>query len=262
MRLNQYISGSGYCSRREADRLIQEGKVYVNGRLAMTGQQVTARDQIKVSGKMIKQKQKHVYLILNKPSGIISTTDQSIEGNIVDYVNFSERIFPVGRLDKDSEGLILLTSDGDIVNKILREENEHTKSYEVTVDRSFQDDFLKQMAEGVTIFNPVKKKHVRTLPCEVRRTGPCSFEIILSQGLNRQIRRMTQALGYEVTKLKRIRLMHLHIGNLRTGKWRHLNDAELKKLMLHLQASSNVSTKDSQSHHNESGNRRRNRRRR
>lgn len=244
MRLNQYISGSGYCSRREADRLIKDKKVKVNGKIAIIGQQVTEKDQIQVKGKIIKPKQNHVYLILNKPSGIICTTDSKIKDNIINYIGFSERIFPVGRLDKESEGLILLTSNGDIVNKILREENEHTKSYEVTLNQAFEDDFLKQMSNGVKIFNPVKKKHVTTLPCEVKRIGPSSFTIILSQGLNRQIRRMTQALGYEVTKLKRTRLMHIHIDKLKTGKWRHLNDTELKKLMFNIKTSSNISSKN------------------
>lgn len=232
MRLNSYISSSGICSRREADKLIEAGKVTVNGKKASIGEQVEEGDSVKVNGKLIvdKKKPKRIYIALNKPSGVTCTTEKHVAGNIVDYINHRERIFPIGRLDKESEGLILLTNDGTIVNEILRAENNHEKEYAVTVDRPLTEGFLKAMASGVTIFNPVKKKHEKTKPCKVKRVNDYSFKIVLSQGLNRQIRRMCQVHKYEVVKLKRIRIDRLKLGDLPPGKWRYLNNTEVNTL--------------------------------
>ncbi|OHW61823.1 ribosomal large subunit pseudouridine synthase F [Andreesenia angusta] len=232
MRLNSYISSSGICSRREADKLIEAGKVTVNGKRASVGQQVEDGDAVKVNGKLIvdKKKPKALYIALNKPAGITCTTENHVKGNIVDYVNHRERIFPIGRLDKESEGLILLTNDGSIVNEILRAENNHEKEYVVTVDRPITETFLKSMADGVTIYNPVKKKHEKTRPCKIKRVNDRSFAIVLSQGLNRQIRRMCQVHKYEVVKLKRVRIDRLKLGDIPTGKWRYLNSTEVNTL--------------------------------
>lgn len=233
MRLNNYISSSGFCSRREADKLISLGKVTVNSKKANVGQTVCENDVVKVSGKIIKPKQKNekVYIALNKPVGITCTTEKHVKGNIIDYINYKERIFPIGRLDKPSEGLILLTNDGDIVNKILRQENNHEKEYLVTVNKNITDDFINKMQKGVRIFNPVNKKYVTTKKCVVTKVDKNTFKIILTQGLNRQIRRMCEALRYEVTKLKRIRIMNLTLKNLPTGKWRKLTENEVKSLL-------------------------------
>lgn len=230
MRINQFISSTGYCSRREADALIQSKKVRINGKLADIGSRVTDKDRVEVDGKRLVQKKKHVYIALNKPIGITCTTERHIKGNIVDFVGHSERIFPIGRLDKDSEGLILLTSDGTIVNEILRVENQHDKEYQVKVDKRVTADFLKAMASGVTIFNPVKGRHEKTKPCKVSMVSDYEIKIILSQGLNRQIRRMCEALGYNVTALKRTRIMHIKLGKLREGEWRDLTPEEVKGL--------------------------------
>jgi len=227
MRINNYISASGYCSRREADALVLAKKVKINGRLADVGSQVTEKDRVEVEGKRIVPVKKHVYIALNKPVGITCTTERHVRGNIIDFIGHKERIFPIGRLDKDSEGLILLTSDGSIVNEILREENQHDKLYQVTVNKKITPDFLGKMASGVTIFNPVKEKHEMTKPCTINSSGEYSFTIVLSQGLNRQIRRMCEALGYTVVSLKRTRIMHIKLGKLKTGEWRELSSAEI-----------------------------------
>ncbi len=231
MRINQFISASGYCSRRAADALVLEKRVKVNGKIALMGMEVSEKDKVEVNGKRLTPKQKHVYLMLNKPRGITCTTERHVKGNIIDFIGHKERIFPVGRLDKDSEGLILLTSDGNIVNAILREEHAHTKEYLVTVDRAFDDGFLEQMKNGVVIYNPVKKKHETTKPCTIKKQSKHSFVITLSQGLNRQIRRMCQTLGYEVVALKRTRIMHLKLSGLKTGQYRPLTKEELMLLM-------------------------------
>lgn len=230
MRLNVYISGTGMCSRREADRLILEGKVKVNGKVAALGTQAEQGDVVEVEGKVLRKKVPNVYIVLNKPVGITSTTERHIKGNIIDFVSHPYRIFPVGRLDKDSEGLIILTNDGGIVNEILREENEHEKEYLVQVDRPVTPEFVKAMSNGVRIYNPVKKKHTKTKPCKVVRVSEYGFRIILSQGLNRQIRRMCEALGYEVVKLKRTRIMDLRLGDLKSGHWRPLSKEEVASL--------------------------------
>lgn len=231
MRINQYISASGMCSRREADKWLMAKKVKINGKMAAVGTEVKPGDVVTVNGVRVQQKRKHVYLMLNKPAGITCTTERHIRGNIIDFIGHKERIFPIGRLDKDSEGLILLTSDGDIVNRILRKENNHFKVYRVQVNKAINGDFIKAMSEGVTIFNPVQKKHVKTLPCKVKQLKKDTFEIVLSQGLNRQIRRMCEVLGYEVVALKRTQIMNLKLNDLNVGKWRNLTELEVQNLL-------------------------------
>lgn len=225
MRLNKYISETGACSRREADKWIEAGRVTLNGQPASLGSQVADGDEVRIDGDSIGAKKKQVYIALNKPVGIICTTDVLIEGNIIDHVGYPERIFPVGRLDRDSEGLILLTNNGDIVNEILRSENNHEKEYVVTVDRPMTDLSLRMLADGVKIMGKLTK------PGKVARLSSQSFRIILTQGLNRQIRRMCSALGYRAQRLQRIRIMNIHLGNLQPGQWRHLTSGELKGLM-------------------------------
>lgn len=224
MRINKFISETGYCSRRAADKLIESGQVTINGIMAELGSQAEEGDDVRINGKPISEKKKHVYLALNKPVGITSTTEQHIQGNIVDFVGHPERIFPIGRLDKDSEGLILMTNDGDIVNRILRSEGRHEKEYIVTVDRAITPSFLKGMSTGVKIMGEM------TLPCTVTRMTDRVFRIILTEGKNRQIRRMCSAFGYEVRKLKRIRIMNIRLGEQATGSWRELTTAEKAEL--------------------------------
>jgi 23S rRNA pseudouridine2604 synthase len=227
MRINNYISASGYCSRREADALILGKRVKINGRYADLGSKVAEKDRVEVDGKRVEVKTKHVYIALYKPVGITCTTERHVRGNIVDFIGHKERIFPIGRLDKDSEGLILLTSDGSVVNEILRVENSHDKEYQVIVDKKITPEFLDRMAEGVKIFNPVKERHEVTLPCKIQGTSDKGFTIVLSQGLNRQIRRMVEALGYNVVSLRRTRIMHIKLGKLKPGQWRDLSPAEV-----------------------------------
>lgn len=228
MRINKFISESGKTSRRGADKLISEGQVTINGRLAKIGDQVEPGDEIFVNGSPIRIQKNHVYIALNKPVGITSTTEKHVKGNIVDFVNHPLRIFHIGRLDKDSDGLILLTNDGDIVNEILRAENKHEKEYIVTVDKPITKEFLKKMAAGVEILD------TKTLPCEVEQLSKYVFKIILRQGLNRQIRRMCAALGYGVQRLQRIRIMNIHLGNLPIGQWRDLTKKERIQLFTDL----------------------------
>ncbi|NLI90581.1 MAG: pseudouridine synthase [Epulopiscium sp.] len=223
MRLNRYISHTGLCSRREADKLIEEGRVKVNGETAGLGIRVEDGDKVSVDGKILETKKDFVYLAFNKPVGITCTTERHIKGNIIDYINYPERIFPVGRLDKDSEGLILLTNDGSIVNEILREENNHKKEYIVTVNKKITPEFIKGMSRGVRIYNPVKKEHTITKKCKVKQLNNHSFKIVLSQGLNRQIRRMCSALGYNVVKLKRIKIMDVTLDGIGLGEWKYLD---------------------------------------
>lgn len=224
-RLNKYIADSGFCSRREADRLIEEGKVTVNGRVAKVGERVPPDARVVVGKHPINSEGDKVYLAVYKPQGIVSTADPRERMNIVDYIHFPGRVYPVGRLDKDSEGLILLTSDGDIVNRILRASGRHEKEYEVAVDRPVTQAFLDRMSRGVPVLGQV------TLPCRVRRTGPGSFRIILVQGLNRQIRRMCEYLGCNVVHLRRVRIMNITLGAMRPGQWRLLTKSELNTLM-------------------------------
>ncbi len=225
MRLNKFISETGACSRREADKWIESGRVTCNGVAAALGTQVGDGDDVRIDGIPIQRRRKQIYIALNKPVGITSTTEAHIEGNIVDLIGHSERIFPVGRLDKDSEGLILLTNDGDIVNEILRAENNHEKEYLVTVDRPVTDLSLRMMGDGVKIMGRLTK------PCKVSRVDPHTFRMILTQGLNRQIRRMCSALGYKVRRLQRVRIMNIQLGSMAPGEWRNLTERELAGLL-------------------------------
>jgi len=224
VRINKYLSESGISSRRGADKWIADGRVKINGVLAELGSRVESGDEVHVDGNLVLLEQEYVYIALNKPSGITSTTERHIEGNIVDFVNHPLRIFHIGRLDKDSEGLILLTNDGDIVNEILRAENKHEKEYIVTVNEPLSDHFIKQMAEGVSILD------TKTLPCKVEKLSSHVFKITLTQGLNRQIRRMCTALGYSVRSLKRVRIMNIYLEGLELGQWRYLTTSEREHL--------------------------------
>lgn len=224
MRINKFISETGYCSRREADKLVDSGRVTINGEKAQLGSQAEHGDDVRIDGKQIGEQKRHVYIALNKPVGITCTTELHIKGNIVDFVGHKERIFPIGRLDKDSEGLILLTNDGDIVNPILRSEGKHEKEYIVTVDRPLTAAFVKGMSEGVHILGSM------TLPCQVIRVADRVFRIVLTEGRNRQIRRMCEAFGYHVRKLQRVRVMNIQLGGLQVGKWRDLSDEERQQL--------------------------------
>ena len=230
MRINVYISSSGYCSRREADRLIQSGKVTIDGNLASLGMEVNDDNIVEVNGKIITNKPKRVYLAFNKPKGIVSTTDQSKPNNIISYINYPERIFTIGRLDKDTSGLILLTNDGMIVNKILRSENNHEKEYIVEVDKPYDEEFIKKMQTGVEIYNPVQNVRVTTKPSIIKKINSKTFSLIITQGLNLQIRRMCKQLGYNVTSLKRIRIINIKLNDLKTGEWRYLKDDEIKSM--------------------------------
>lgn len=233
-RLNKYISGSGYCSRREADQLIEDGHVTVNGKRATIGMRVLPGQIVKVRGEHIKNEIEPVYIAYNKPVGVVSTTDLSERNNIVEAISHEQRIFPIGRLDKDSQGLILLTNDGDIVNKILRVGNNHKKEYLVRVDRPITKDFLTQMAQGVPILDRVTRR------CEITEINPYTFQISLVQGLNRQIRRMCEYFDYEVTKLERIQIMNIKLGSLGQGNWRDLTPSELEGLFDLLEKSKDV----------------------
>ena len=231
MRLNKFIGESGYCSRREADELILQERVLLNDEVAVTGMKWFEGMVVRIDGeeirlkKTIKNKRKHVYIALYKPIGITCTTDSSVPGNIVRFVGHQERIFPVGRLDKESEGLILMTSNGDIVNQILRSENNNEKEYLVGVNKTVNDEFLRAMSRGVKIHNEITKR------CRVSKFAKCGFRIVLTQGLNRQIRLMCATLGYRVVQLRRIRVMNIKLGNLKPGGWRNITDAELKGLL-------------------------------
>ena len=224
VRLNKYISETGFCSRREADKLIEQGRVKIDGVKASTGMKVSKGQSVSIDGKPLKVENELVYIALNKPVGITCTTESKIKGNIVDFINHEKRIFPIGRLDKDSQGLIFMTNDGDIVNKILRAGNNHEKEYIVTVNKPITDEFIKGMSNGVPILETVTKK------CLVKKESKNSFRIILTQGLNRQIRRMCEYFGYEVKKLERIRIMNVSLGNLKIGSWRYLTKKELAEI--------------------------------
>ena len=225
IRLNKFLSDAGFCSRRQADRLIEEGHVKVNNETALMGQKVTLLDKVTVDGKEVSREEEQILIALNKPVGIECTTDLNNPDNIVDFINFDKRIYPIGRLDKNSQGLILLTNDGSIVNNILKGSNYHEKEYVVTVDKPVTDNFIKKMSTGVLILDQV------TRPCKVTKVKKHVFNIVLTQGLNRQIRRMCGELGYNVQKLKRIRIMNIELGNLPVGQYRKVTDSELKELM-------------------------------
>jgi len=248
-RINKAIAESGYCSRRKADALIEAGKVTINGKVAVLGDRVVAEDKITVNGELITENENLVYIALNKPVGITCTTDRRVAGNVVDFINHKERIFHVGRLDKPSEGLLLMTNDGDIVNKILRAGNRHEKEYIVTVDKPITDEFIQKMASGVPVLDRMTKK------CEVSRISKYVFRIVLVQGLNRQIRRMCEYLGYRVTRLKRVRIMNIKLGDLEVGQWRDLRRDELKEL--NQAVSTSLNTPQSQRDTGKSGRRRR-----
>ena len=224
-RINKYLSEIGHCSRRGADKLLEQGRITINGKVPELGEKVQEGDVVAVDGNVVGNRtEKHVYIALNKPRGIVCTTDRSVEkDNIVDFVGHPQRIFPIGRLDKPSEGLILMTSDGDIVNKILRARNNHEKEYVVSVDKPIRQEFITKMRNGVPVLDTVTRK------CYVEQMGASSFRIILTQGLNRQIRRMCEHLGYRVTKLKRVRIMNINL-DLPLGDWRDLKTHELKEL--------------------------------
>lgn len=225
VRINKYFSEIGYCSRREADKLVEQGKVTINGIVAEMGSKISPTDEIRLNGKLVGRKEtQFVYLAFNKPRGIVCTTDTRREkNNIIDYINYPERIFPIGRLDKDSQGLIFLTNDGDIVNEILRDKNNHEKEYLVNVREPITEDFIQKMGNGVPILDTVTKK------CFVEQISEYQFRIILTQGLNRQIRRMTEYLGNRVVKLKRYRIMNVEL-DVPLGKWRHLTKQELDEI--------------------------------
>ncbi len=224
MRLNKYLSEAGVCSRREADRLIEKGDVTIDDHVATLGEQVEGHEVVKVKGKRVGEMPDEIYIALNKPIGIECTTNRQVKDNIIDYVGYPERIFPIGRLDKPSEGLILLTNDGDLSNAILKARHFHEKEYIVTVNQPVTSAFLKKMGSGVPILETV------TRPCKVAKISERTFSIILTQGLNRQIRRMCEALGYRVRKLKRIRVLNIELGDLQSGKWRHLSESEIQNL--------------------------------
>lgn len=225
-RLNKFISETGFCSRREADRLIEQGRVTINGKVPEMGTKVQLGDDVRVDDKPIAAAtDKPVYIALNKPTGITCTTERDIPGNIVDFIGHKKRIFPIGRLDKPSDGLIFLTNDGDIVNKILRAGNNHEKEYVVRVDKPITEEFIKQMSSGVNILDTI------TLSCTVTKETKFSFRIVLTQGLNRQIRRMCEALGYEVFKLRRVRIMNISLDGIPNGQWRYLTDAEVAEIL-------------------------------
>ena len=238
LRINKFLSQAGFCSRREADKFILDERVTINGIVAKMGEKIDPNDDVSVDGERISKKpNKKIYIILNKPKGIVCTTDSGVEkNNIIDYINHPKRIFPIGRLDKTSEGLIFLTNDGDIVNKILRAKNKHEKEYHVTVDKPITHEFVQQMSKGVPILNTV------TRPCEIKRIKDYEFKIILTQGLNRQIRRMCEYLGYRVKKLKRIRIMNIKL-DIPLGEWRYFNDQEFLELKEMLSKSSSVNEK-------------------
>ena len=222
--LNKYISSSGICSRREAEKFINEGRVTLNGKPTQLGNRVAKKDVVKLDGRLVKPKNTTLYIALNKPVGIVSTTDDREPKNIIKHINYPERLFPIGRLDKPSEGLIFLTNDGDIVNKILRSRNNHEKEYFVSVNNSISEDFIEKMSNGIPILGTVTQK------CKVDKVSDKIFKIILTQGLNRQIRRMCEYLGYEVTKLKRTRIMNVELGYLQAGDWRELTEDEMNEI--------------------------------
>lgn len=235
IRLNKFLSDAGFCSRREGDRLVEQGKVFVNGVRAVMGQKVTLTDVVQVDGQNVLREEEQIFIAFNKPVGVECTSDMSNPYNIIDYINYPKRIYPIGRLDKNSQGLILLTNDGSLVNNILKASNYHEKEYVVTVDKPITDEFLKKMSEGIEISVPRASDKVMikqvTRPCRVKQIDRHTFNIIITQGLNRQIRRMCEALGYNVQKLKRIRIMNIKLGNLQKGTYRDVTEAELKEML-------------------------------
>ncbi len=237
VRLNKFLSDAGVCSRREADRLVEEGLITVNGEVACLGMKIDPDAQIKVRGKDIRQEKEKVLLVFHKPAGIVCTAEKREKNNIIDFLHYPKRIYPIGRLDKDSTGLLLLTNDGELVNKIMRAGNYHEKEYVVTLNKPVTEEFCKKMSEGVPILDTVTRK------CKVWQTGEKEFHIILTQGLNRQIRRMCEALGYQVKALQRIRIMNVKLGDLKAGTYRNISETEYKELMHLLEDSTSLSVK-------------------
>jgi 23S rRNA pseudouridine2604 synthase len=231
--LNKYISDTGICSRREADKFIETGRVLLNGAVAIKGNRVEEGDEVLLDGKPLRKNPKRIYIAFHKPRGLTCTTDLRDKTNVISYINHPQRIFPIGRLDKDSEGLIFLTNDGDIVNKILRSRNGHEKEYIVVVDKELAPDFVKRMSNGIPILGTTTKK------CMVEKKGRAIFRIILTQGLNRQIRRMCEYLGYDVVKLKRTRIMSIKLDDLAPGRWRYFSEAEMLEIEALLEESTN-----------------------
>lgn len=225
IRLNKFLSDAGFCSRREGDRLVEQGRVYINGIKAVIGQKVTLSDVVQVDDQIISREAEQIFIAFNKPVGVECTSDMSNPDNIIDYINYPKRIYPIGRLDKNSQGLILLTNDGSLVNNILKASNYHEKEYIVTVDKPITDEFVQKMSAGVEILEQV------TRPCRVMKINNHTFNIVLTQGLNRQIRRMCDTLGYHVQKLKRIRIMNVELGNLPVGTYRDVSEEELKEML-------------------------------
>lgn len=235
-RLNKYLSDAGVCSRRAADAAIEAGEVTVNGKLAVMGMKVTVSDEVRYKGQIVSNVgKKNILLAYNKPAGIVCTAEKREKNNIIEHINYPERIYPIGRLDKDSTGLILLTNQGDLVNKIMKAVNAHEKEYIVTVDKDITVDFIKDMSSGVYL----EELEVTTRKCKVTKTGPREFRIVLTQGLNRQIRRMCQTFGYRVRTLKRVRIMNIELGNLKEDTYRDVNSKEIKELMKMLEGSKN-----------------------
>lgn len=230
VRVNKYLSSAGICSRREADKMVEQRRVTIDGEVAQSGSKVNAGSVVLLDGKPVAKAEGHVYIALNKPVGITCTLEKDVQGNIGDFMNYRKRIFPVGRLDKESSGLIILTSDGDIVNKILRAENNHEKEYIVHVNKMITPEFITKISSGVEITNMRTKTRVLTTDCFAQQLGSKSFRLVLTQGLNRQIRRMCTELGYRVTGLQRIRIMNVKLGSLPVGQWRYLTGAELQEL--------------------------------
>ena len=249
IRINKYLSDAGVCSRREADRMIEQGRITVNGEKAVSGQKISLKDEICVDHVPVVKNEKKVLLLFNKPRGIVcSTKKQRQETTVTEYLDYPLRIYPVGRLDKESQGLLLLTNEGDLVNKIMRAGNRHEKEYFVTVNKPVDEEFVRRMSKGVPILDTV------TRPCRVTKTGTFTFRIILTQGLNRQIRRMCQYLGYEVQKLKRIRIMNLTLDGIKEGEYREITDKEWKELKELLATSTSETVTETGGHHGNSGN--------
>ena len=236
VRINKFLSEAGVCSRREADRQIEEGNVTIDGKIAQMGDRVSEGQQVCFQGVPVKKEEEMILIVLHKPAGIVCTAEKREKNNVIDYLNYPKRIYPVGRLDKDSEGLLLLTNNGDIVNKMMRSGNMHEKEYIVTVNRPVTDSFLHGMANGV----PLVELNTTTRKCRVERTGKKQFRIVLTQGLNRQIRRMCEYFGYRVQKLVRVRIMNIELGNLEPGKYRDVTSQEYKRLLELIASSSNA----------------------
>ena len=237
VRLNKFLSDAGVCSRREADRLTQEGLITVDGEVACLGMKIDVNAQIKIRGKDIRQEKEKVLLVFHKPAGIVCTAEKQEKNNVIDFLKYPKRIYPIGRLDKDSTGLLLMTNDGELVNRIMRAGNYHEKEYVVTINKSVSEEFCKKMSAGVPILDTITRK------CQVWKTGEKEFHIILTQGLNRQIRRMCEALGCKVITLKRIRIMNVKLGDLKEGKYRTISEQEYKELMYLLENSTSLSVK-------------------